>query len=85
MSRKKTKVSSTSEKADDLASELSGYPDADDILDDELRDACDMEADMAYEEITNDSIKNKIVYLYLRGWTMERIKEIVEEESKNRE
>lgn len=47
-------------------------------LNDELRDACDSDADLAYENITEAVLMEQIEFLYDRGFTIGRIKQLID-------
>lgn len=85
MAKRKTKKSSTSESLEDIA-ELAGKLNVpDDALDGDLRDACDDDADMAYQEIKESVWLDKLNFLYLHGFSISRLREIVVELGSNEE
>jgi hypothetical protein len=68
------------QQLEDLCEELQKNPLPDGVLDDELHDACQSDAEQAYENIKESVLLEQITFLYERGYNIPRIREIVEEE-----
>ncbi|MCI0462479.1 MAG: hypothetical protein L0Z62_36475 [Gemmataceae bacterium] len=70
------------EQLEDL-SELAGKLNAPDgFLDDELQDACDADARLTFEEIRRSILLDQLEFLYLRGYQVGRLRELIEEATK---
>lgn len=59
-----------------LAADL-GMPDG--ALDGDLQDAADEEAQLIYELIKDESLEDQLEFLYLHGFQMGRLEEIIRE------
>ncbi len=52
---------------------------ADDALDGDLRDAADEEANLIYDNIKDAVMLEKLEFLYMHGYQLGRLREIIEE------
>lgn len=68
------------EQMEDLSKELLKRPLPEDVLNDELWDACQSGARLEHESIREAVLLDKIDFLYHRGCSLERIKEMVNED-----
>lgn len=75
---KKTEELPVSDQLEDLAA-VAGEANLHGALDDELRDACDTDADLAHEQITSEGLFEQLQFLYGRGYSVPRLREIIQD------
>ena len=51
----------------------------DGAFDGDLQDAADMDAELAYETVKDAVLLEQLEFLYLRGWQLVRLKEMIKE------
>ncbi len=51
------------------------------ILDDCIRDAADLEADMIYDNAKSESLSAQLEFLHMHGYAISRLRQIVEKKS----
>ena len=51
-------------------------------LDDELYDACEMDARLAHEQICSESLRDQLEFLTYRGYSLQRLAELLAEAKK---
>ena len=77
--RSKAKTETMVNKLADL-SELAGKLNIpDDLFDGDLQDACDDDAQLALENIRSSCMLEKLEFLHLHGFDIERLQELIEE------
>lgn len=79
MAKKKVITVPVSERLEDLAEYAHSRPLEDGFFDDELQDVCESEAKLAHEQICSEPLLNQLEYLYHRGYSLERLKQIITE------
>lgn len=76
MAKKRQKGELSVEKLAELFDNLSVPENA---LQGDLRDAADSEADLIYDDVKNENVEEQIQFLYLHGFGLARLEEIIRE------
>jgi hypothetical protein len=74
------RVTMSQEELEQLLEEAVFLPEG--WLDDELEDAAELDKQLALEEIQGAVTLEQLEYLYARGYTIERLRELIEEAKK---